>query len=429
MVDDAEEATSDSQALFEEFQRMKLENEAQCLYGATTNRKPFSYDKRRFRAAGRPPRPRSTPNVPPSAKCYRCGGVGHYAQQCATPVSMGIPQSPVLPDEHRIFQSNTISNNNPTNTQLSDVKQTVKNLVSLKAAQSNQSTQDFLGVFTSAETSLVLPTRNNTEFCIGEATKLNSNPVNNKQDPHKFHINSGQETVQISVPSGTVSTPKIDLEKSESIPNIENATEFFNAPSIYTTDDMLCSHISTKRLLFWVAAAIQDRNLWVLADTGSCRNLLSEKFFESLPISPRLAAPGATVVVAGDGKELDLLGWATVNFEIAGKMVYHEFGVVKDLPVDFLLGGEFMKPHACTLQYATTGRNRFQIGIDFCSSCNLNLVTIKTHQPELIKPISPKKPLGKLRTLVTISSNFETVSAREDPLVAARRVKMEKVVK
>ena len=75
---------------------------------------------------------------------------------------------------------------------------------------------------------------------------------------------------------------------------------------------------------------------------------MSEKFWKALPIPVTLTPPGSTVVVAGDGIILDLLGWTILNFEIAGQTVYHEIGVVKDLPVEFLIGGELMKPHACT---------------------------------------------------------------------------------
>ena len=123
---------------------------------------------------------------------------------------------------------------------------------------------------------------------------------------------------------------------------------------------------SAKRLLFWVITSIQNRNLWALADTGSCRNLMSEKFWKALPIPVILTPPGSTVVVAGDGKILDLLGWTIINFEIAGQTVYHEIGVVKDLPVEFLIGGELMKPHSCSLQYVTSGCNTFHLGSLTC---------------------------------------------------------------
>ena len=71
---------------------------------------------------------------------------------------------------------------------------------------------------------------------------------------------------------------------------------------------------------------------------------MSEKFWKTLPVPAKIQPPGSTVVVAGDGKILDLVGWAILNFEIAGHTVYHEVGIVKDLPLEFLVGGELMKP-------------------------------------------------------------------------------------
>ena len=49
--------------------------------------------------------------------------------------------------------------------------------------------------------------------------------------------------------------------------------------------------------------------------------------------------PGPTVVVAGDGKILDLLGWVILKFEINGQILYHEVGVVNHLPLEFMIGG------------------------------------------------------------------------------------------
>ena len=79
---------------------------------------------------------------------------------------------------------------------------------------------------------------------------------------------------------------------------------------INTNDDILAAHAETssKRAMFWFVLIMQDKSLWGLADTGSCRNLMSEKFYNSLPLKVDLKPPGSTVVVARNGKSLDLLG-------------------------------------------------------------------------------------------------------------------------
>ena len=177
-------------------------------------------------------------------------------------------------------------------------------------------------------------------------------------------------TFEISISSESiVENDADDLAGDESI-RIENRLPK-EAPSVYTSDDILCANVksSAKRLLFWVVTSIQNKNLWALADTGSCRNLINEKFWKNLPIPLKMSPPGSTVVVAGDGKVLDLLGWVILNFSIAGQTVYHEVGIGKDLPVEFLIGGELMKPHGCTLQYSTAGRNVFHLGNNVCETC------------------------------------------------------------
>ena len=83
--------------------------------------------------------------------------------------------------------------------------------------------------------------------------------------------------------------------------------------------------------------------------------------------------PGHTKVIAGNGKILVIIGWVTLRLKIAGRVVYHDCGIVKDLPIDFILGGEFMKPHACTLQYAPAGRNEFIVQRTECKYCAQNI--------------------------------------------------------
>ena len=113
---------------------------------------------------------------------------------------------------------------------------------------------------------------------------------------------------------------------------------------------------------FWDPVGIQNKKVWALADTGSCRNLINKDFFDNLPVKPSMFPPGNVTVIAGDGESLDLLGWAVLNLEVAHEIIYHEFGVVRDLSIDLLLRGEMMKPHMCALQYDDKGRNTFKMG-------------------------------------------------------------------
>ena len=127
-------------------------------------------------------------------------------------------------------------------------------------------------------------------------------------------------------------------------------------PRINCTDDFLGQQgervdEDPTRLLFWSVIHVQNQTLWALADTGSCRNLMSEQFWNTLNLKTSLSPPGLRKVLAGDGLPLEIVGWITLIFRIGCNTVCHEVGVVKGLPVDFLIGGEFMYPHRCMLGY------------------------------------------------------------------------------
>ena len=71
-------------------------------------------------------------------------------------------------------------------------------------------------------------------------------------------------------------------------------------PLVHTSDELLAAHgeSSARRTLFWVRSTIQDKTIWGLADTGSCRNLINFDFFQSLPIRGTMFPPGPVTVIA-----------------------------------------------------------------------------------------------------------------------------------
>ena len=155
---------------------------------------------------------------------------------------------------------------------------------------------------------------------------------------------------------------------------------------------------------------VQDKTVWGLADTGSCRNLINEDFYQQLPIKGTMFPPGTITVIAGDGNMLDLLGWTVLKMEVGNEVIYHEVGVVKDLPFSVLMGGEMMRPHCCSLQYAASGRNTFNFGVTTCSICKSNLAFLKgENSPQLFK-LFIKKPTIKLQTFALIPANRVTVA-------------------
>ena len=124
-----------------------------------------------------------------------------------------------------------------------------------------------------------------------------------------------------------------------------------------------------KRSLFWVVVQIQIRCLWALADTGSCRNLMTESLFNSLQVQPHFLTRTSLNVIVGNGATLEVLGWCILRFAIIDRIVFHQVGIVRGLPVDFIVGGEIMKPHGSLLAYTPSGRNEFDLGQASCEIC------------------------------------------------------------
>ena len=129
--------------------------------------------------------------------------------------------------------------------------------------------------------------------------------------------------------------------------------EDFTPPPLVNVDvseDLLAAHISRdKKTLFWVPAGVQDRTVWALIDTGASRNLISQQIYEAMPHPTELRPPGSMMIVAGNNQEIPLMGWITLRFTINTRIVYHDFGVAKNLPLDMLIGGEFQRPHECQI--------------------------------------------------------------------------------
>ena len=127
--------------------------------------------------------------------------------------------------------------------------------------------------------------------------------------------------------------------------------EDFTPPPLGNVDvseDLLAAHIRRdKKTLFWVPVGVQNRTVWALIDTGAIRNLISQQDFEAMPHPATLRPPGSLTVVAGNNQEIPLEGWITLRFTINTRTAYHDFGVAMNLPLDMLIGGEFLRPHEC----------------------------------------------------------------------------------
>ena len=123
-----------------------------------------------------------------------------------------------------------------------------------------------------------------------------------------------------------------------------------------------------------------------------------------MPHPPELRPPGSMMIVAGNNQEIPLLGWITLRFTINTRTAYHEFGVAKNLPLDMLIGGEFLRPHECQIMYQKSGRDAFGITEGYCDACIRNKEKMKAeHDPQL--QAMPKRIPARRRALMRSNPN------------------------
>ena len=103
------------------------------------------------------------------------------------------------------------------------------------------------------------------------------------------------------------------------------------------------------KTLFWVPVGVKDRTVWALIDTSLSHNLISQRDYEALPQPPTLRPPGTLMVVAGNNQEISWVGGITIRFPLNTGNAYQEVDVVRNLPIDMLIGGEFLRPHECQI--------------------------------------------------------------------------------
>ena len=112
------------------------------------------------------------------------------------------------------------------------------------------------------------------------------------------------------------------------------------------------STLGTPRMqLFFVLGAVQTLHVWILADFGSVQNLIDESFYNRLPYKPPICNPGDVQVIGGNGEALDLKGFAVLPVSISTNLIWHEFGIVLNCPLEVLVGADVFAPisaRSCT---------------------------------------------------------------------------------
>ena len=124
--------------------------------------------------------------------------------------------------------------------------------------------------------------------------------------------------------------------------------------------------------LFFVPAIVQNRYIHMLADSGSVRNLINEKLFTDLQFQPPLRPAGDCRVVGCNNQALPLKGFAVLPVVIHSVVLWHEFGVVSNFPLDALIGADIMAPHFCMLRYMVNDQRSLEFGLKDCTTCTTN---------------------------------------------------------
>ena len=84
-----------------------------------------------------------------------------------------------------------------------------------------------------------------------------------------------------------------------------------------------------------------------------------------LPYIFRICEPGDLRVIGGNGEAHDLKGFAVMLESVNSTVVWHEFGVVLNLPLEVLIGVNILAFHFCLLPYVNTNRNVFSLKFKF----------------------------------------------------------------
>lgn len=116
--------------------------------------------------------------------------------------------------------------------------------------------------------------------------------------------------------------------------------------------DLVCPTEDSKSALclklFFEMASVQTMSVWIFADSGTARKLISETFYSGLPFQPLLQQIADIQVVEGSKYLLDLHGFA-ISRTIRSVVLLHEYSIVRVLTIDEIVVGDVLIPNQCTL--------------------------------------------------------------------------------
>ena len=100
------------------------------------------------------------------------------------------------------------------------------------------------------------------------------------------------------------------------------------------------------------------------------QNLVDEAVYTKLPYQPPIRNPVGCRVIGGNGEPLDLKGFAVLPITLGTILLWHEFGVVPNLPLEVLIGADILSNHQCTLLYQKNNQKSLLFGNENCQHCD-----------------------------------------------------------
>ena len=160
-----------------------------------------------------------------------------------------------------------------------------------------------------------------------------------------------------------------------------------------------------RTILFFVLGIIQNQTHWVLADSSSVRNLIDYDVFRSLPYQLKLIQRDIQIF-GGNGGPLDIRGFALLPL-IGDTLIWHEFAVERQLPLEVLIGVDILQPHLCSLLYLKNKQKDLRFGLQNCFECNYNRALHFDGAATQLRNVD--RALHDLRNRVQVDDNFIAV--------------------
>lgn len=91
--------------------------------------------------------------------------------------------------------------------------------------------------------------------------------------------------------------------------------------------------------------------LYILADSGSARNLISKAMFKRLTFKPKLRSTRDVCMIRFNKNHLIIDGFALLQASIGTVVLKHAFCVCLMLLNDYIINGKVLWSHQCSLLY------------------------------------------------------------------------------